>query len=375
MDQRQTDSAEGRLEVAQRYLATTPRPSVDTRVACLRPAGEVAFLHGRSDRASALLEQAAMLLDSSGAGGTLRYYTIESARSDHLRSAGRVREAIELGRATKQGLEALGLAGSTLAVMANSNLVTILSQAGEREEALAISREVLEQLRQADPGAGIHPTLGFNHATELSISGAADSALVWYEAVAASAREKGLVEIERRALMGIARNGARLGDAAKARRAFGRMVMLAHQQGRAVERESLFVAASIAVAEHDTLRAAAGFQQVLRDDGFFDGDRTRRSRAPLLELARLTLGRGRYAEALDLALALRELDMVDSLAATRSADVGQANMLAARAYQGLGRRDSAIAYARAGVTAVTAGLGAGSPAAREAVALLRALTR
>jgi serine/threonine protein kinase len=375
VDQRHTDSALGRLAAARRHLARVRRPALETRVACLRPMGEVAFLQDHYDSASALLEQAAALLDSAGAGGTLRFFTIESARADHLRAAGRVREAIALGRSTKAGLDALGLSGSTLAILANSNLVTILSECGERRDALAISREVLDQLRRADPTAGTHPVVGFNHATELLMSGAADSARLWYEAVAASAREKSIVEVERRALMGVARSSAKLGDVETARRAFARMLVLAHQQGRAVERESLFVASSIALAEGDSLRAASGFEAVLRLDGFFDGTRTRRSRSPLLDLTRITLAQGRAAEGLELALALRKLDLVDSLAAMRSADVGLSDVLAAQAYLRLGRRDSAMAYARAGVTALTFGLGASDPATLEAAGLLASLSQ
>jgi hypothetical protein len=375
VDQREVDSAVGRLALARRHLARVSQPSIETQVACLRPQAELEYLADRPDSASALLERAAGLLDSAGAGGTLRYFSIESARSDHLRSAGRLREAIDLGRSTKAGLEALGLSGSTLAVMANGNLVTILSQGGERREALAISREVLERLREADPEAGAHPVLGFNHATELGMTGENDSARVWFEAVAASARDKSLVEIERRAMMGLARMNARLGDVEAARRAFRRMLQLAHQQGRAVERESLFVAASIAAAEGDTARAAVTFREVLQRDGFFDGKRTRSSRAPLLDLARITLGQNRALEALGLALALRQLDLVDSLAAIRSADVGQADLLAARAYLALGLRDSALVYAREGATALAAGLGASSPLAREAADFLTSLTR
>ena len=375
VDQREVDSAVARLALAQGHLARVSRPSIETRVTCLRPRAELEYVQERPDSASALLERAARLLDSTGAGGTLRYFSIESARSDHLRSAGRLREAIELGRSTRAGMEALGLSGSTLAVMASSNLVVILSQGGERREALAISREVLARLREADPEAGTHPVLGFNHATELGMTGENDSARVWFEAVAASARDKSLVEIERRAMMGVARMSARLGDVAAAKRAFRRMLELGHRQGRAVERESLFVAGSVAVAEADTAAAAVAFREVLRRDGFFDGRRTRASRAPLLDLARITLGQGRAREALGLALALRQLDLVDSLAALRSADVGQADLLAARAYLALGRRDSALTYARQGSTALNAGLGASSPLAGEAADLLRELTQ
>jgi tetratricopeptide (TPR) repeat protein len=344
-------------------------------VTCLRPAAEVAYVHEHPDSAADLLAQAAAVLDSAGAGGTLRYYTIESARADYLRSAGRVREAIALGRSTTAGLHALGLGGSTLAVVANSNLITILSECGERAEALAIAREVLEQLRQADPAAGPHPVVGFNYATELSLSGITDSALAWYEAVAASARAKSIVEVERRALMGVARSNARLGRVGDAQRAFRRELELGRQQGRAVARESLFVTASIVLAAGDSSQAASDFQAVLRRDGYFDGRRTRQSRAPLLDLTRITLGRGRWLEALGLARSLRDIDTIDSLAAVRSADVGLANLLIAQAFSGLGREDSALAYARAALTALSAGAGPASPASREASALLASLDR
>lgn len=375
VDQREVDSAAGRLDLARRHLVRVSRPSVETQVACLRPQAELEFLAERPDSASALLERAAKLLDSTGAGGTMRYFSIESARADHLRAANRLREAIALAKSTRDGLEALGLSGSTLAILANSNLVTILSEGGERREALAISREVLGRLQEADPGTGPHPVLGFNHAVELNLNGETDSARIWYEAVAASARAKSLAQIERRAIMGAARMSARLGDVAAARRAFRRMLELARRQGRTMERESLFVTATIALAEGDTGRAAEGFRAVLRRDGFFDATRTRTSRAPLLELVRITLGQGRAREALELALALREIDLVDSLAASRSADVGQANLHVARAYLALGLRDSALAYARDGAAAIDAGAGRSSPLAAEAAELLASLTR
>jgi serine/threonine protein kinase/tetratricopeptide (TPR) repeat protein len=373
VDRREIDSALARLAAADRLLRAVRRPTPETRVTCLRPAAEVANVQERFDSAEALLKQAAGILDSVGAGGSIRYYTIESARADYLRAAGRMREAIALGQSTRDGLQALGLGGSTLGVMANSNLVTILSECGERQEALAIAREVLEQLRQADPTAGAHPIVGFNYATDLNLGGFTDSALVWFQAVAASARAKSIVEVERRALMGVARTSAHLGRVQDAQRAFGRMLELARQQGRAVQRESLFVAASIAVAMGDSSRAAADFESVLRLDGYFEGRRTRFSRAPLLDLARIALGRGQPAEALAFARSLRQISMVDSLAAVRSADVGQADLLAARAFVGMGRPDSATAYAQTALVALTAGAGPANPATHDASELLASL--
>jgi serine/threonine-protein kinase len=373
VDQRQVDSAIARLAIARGQLRAVPHPSPESRITCLRPDAEVTFVQDHYDSAAGLLQQAAGLLDSIGAGGSLRYYAIESSRADYLRAAGRVREAIALGRSTRDGLEALGLGGSTLAVIAASNLVTILSECGERLEGLAISRQVLAKLREADPSAGAHPIVGFNHATELALYGATDSALAWYQAVASSARAKGIVEVERRSLMGVARADARLGHIAAAEAALDRMLQLARQQGRAVARESLFVSATIALGRADSSRAAATFERVLRQDGFFDGTRTRKSRAPLVDLTRIVLGQKRSAEALTLARSLRDIDLVDSLAATRSADVGLADLLIARAYVGLGRQDSALTYARAAVVALTAGAGPASTTTRDASLLLAAL--
>jgi serine/threonine-protein kinase len=375
VEQRQTDSAIVLLAAADRQLRAVQRPSADTRVTCLRPAAEVAQVQERSDTAVALLQQAAAVLDSVGAGGTLRYYSIESARADYLRAAGRVREAIALGRSTWHGLQGLGLGSSTLGVIANSNLVTILSECGERQEGLAISRDVLEQLRLADPRAGAHPIVGFNHATELALSGTTDSALIWFQAVAASARAQGIAEIERRATLGMARATARLGRVQDARRAFAHMLELSRQLGRPTQRDSLFVNASIEVAAGDSARAVADFERVLRLDGYYEGRRTRKSRAPLLDLTRITLAQGRWAEALQRAYALRQIDLVDSLAATRSADVGQADLLIARAYAGVGSVDSAALYAKAALTALTAGAGASNSGTSDAATLLASLGR
>jgi hypothetical protein len=107
----------------------------------------------------------------------------------------------------------------------------------------------------------------------------------------------------------------------------------------------------------------------------FCGTRTRRSRAPLVDLTCIVLGQGRPAEALALARSLRDIDLVDSLAATRTADVGLADLFLARAYVGLGRQDSALTYAPAALAALTAGAGPASPATRDASLLLASLAR
>jgi serine/threonine protein kinase len=374
-EQRQADSAMRELERVRVRLASVTQVDPETRVNCLRPAAELAYQQQQLDSAAALEGQAAAILDSIGAAGTLRYYTVESERASYVRAAGRVREAITLGQSTRDGMKSLGLGGSVLASSVNNNLAETLFERGERREGLDILREVLEQVRQADPTSGVHPVVGFNYASQLAADGAADSALFWFQAVATSARAKSIAEIERRAMLGVARNSARLGRTADARRAFARMLAIAREQGKPVPRESLFVTASIALAEGDSARAASTFEQVLRQDGYFTGKRRRTSRAPLINLTHIALGRGRPGEALTFARALREMGMLDSLAAFRSADVGEADLLAAYAHAAEGRADSAKAYAQSALAALSVGAGPAHALTQETAALLDSLAR
>ncbi|HUF35633.1 MAG TPA: hypothetical protein VMN37_06765, partial [Gemmatimonadales bacterium] len=174
--------------------------------------------------------------------------------------------------------------------------------------------------------------------------------------VAATARARSILEVERRATIGVGRISARLGRLAEARQALGRILAIARDQNRPAHRESLFVAASIALATDDTGRAIRDFDGVLREDGWHDGRRSLHSRAPLVDLAWIVLPAD-PARALAYARGLREVALVDSLAEVRSMDVGEADLLAAHAHAALGFPDSALRYAGAAVTALAVGAG------------------
>jgi hypothetical protein len=310
---------------------------------------------------------------ANGDSGTLQFYTVEFELADQLRHAERVREAIPVNRANRAGLESLGLDGSILASSVTDMLALMLDQTGEHQEARELHRGVLEQTRAADPNAGVHPTVGFNYASSFAITGQLDSALAWYEAVAASARDKHLSEVERRALMGIARTSARLGRVRPARAAFARMLTVAREEQKPVPRESTFVAATIARAQGNLPQAEDGLIALLRQYGWFDGKRTPAMRAPLVELAQLELQRGNDTAALAHARAIREVVTVDSIAELRSADLGEADLLEARAYAALATPDSARRYAKAALAALRIGAGEESPTTREAKALADSL--
>ncbi|HYC34087.1 MAG TPA: protein kinase [Gemmatimonadales bacterium] len=370
---RQDDSAAAALRQGQVLLAGLSRADPEAEVACLPVAAALVALAGHPDSAVALIHLAMARLDSLGAGHSIRYYMTQTSLSTYLRRLRRPHEAVEVDRALRAGLARHGLDGSVLSASVNNNLAIALFEAGERREGIAILREVLEQTRQADPEAEVHPVVGFNYASELATMGEPDSALVWYRAVASTAAARSLQQLERRAMVGVARASAHLGRPAEARRAFARVLALADKQGKAFPRESLFVTASIALAEGDTLGAVAGFEAVLRADGLAQGTQFLGSRAPLADLAVIELARGRPARALEHARALRELVKADSLTEVRSADVGRARLFSARAFAMMGAADSARAHARAAVTALTVGLGPDHLWTREARALVDSL--
>jgi hypothetical protein len=129
------------------------------------------------------------------------------------------------------------------------------------------------------------------------------------------------------------------------------------------------LAASLALARGDTVGAGQLAQQVLTAYGFFDGKDARRLRATALVAAEGALAAGRPADAVDLARRARDIATVDSLAALRSAAVGEALLLEARALVALGDATGAGRAAGRARVALDVGAGTSHPAAVRAAQL------
>ncbi len=371
----QVDSGNAVIARAKAMMSGSRKLDPDARVACLLSEGILLDLAKKTDSAIALERTALALLDSTGRRGNLEYYVVQTELADLLRSVNRVREAVALDESSRAGLTALGLDNSLLASSVNNNLAQVLLERGERARGLTILRDVLEETRAADSTREVHPVVGFNYASQLFAAGQLDSALYWYAAVAKAAQTSRNLEVERRALIGIARTKARLGDPVGAKRALARVLEIAHKMGKPTTRDSLFVSATIALAERDTMRASSTFESAIREDGFFNGKRTLTSRAPLLELIHIALARRAPQQALDYARVLRGLVLTDSVAEFQSADVGEADLLAARAHAALGASDSASHYARAAFKALSTGAGTNHRLTLEAKAAADSLSR
>jgi tetratricopeptide (TPR) repeat protein len=367
-----TDSA--RVVLAGRRATAEEGADADARAGCLLIAALLLQADKQHDSASVFGRWTLALLDSAGRHGTLEYYVAQTELADILRAQGRVREAIALDDSCRVGLAALGLDGSLLAAGVNNNLAQVLLERGERARGIAILRDVLEETRRADSTGEAHPIVAFNYGSQLMAAGQLDSALYWYSTVARNAQSGQNLDVERRALIGVARVSSKVGDIPRARAAFQRVLVLGRRLNRPTARDSLYIAASIALAARDTAGAVRLFDAVLREDGYYSQP-TPRSRAPLLELARIRLARGEPAQGLEYARVLHRLGLTDSIAQFQSADVGEADLLAARAFAALGSADSAAWYARAAVAALTVGAGATNPLTLQAEALADSLAR
>jgi hypothetical protein len=143
---------------------------------------------------------------------------------------------------------------------------------------------------------------------------------------------------------------------------------------RPTDRDSLILTAGIASALKDTAGAVVLLEGVMTLDSVLVTRQTnRRSWSALRTLTPLLLSGGNAERARTYAQVMRQIADTDSLTATRSADVGLADLYLARAFAALSMPDSARVWASAARTALRAGAGVAHVHTREAEALLAAV--
>ena len=344
------------------------------RVTCLL-AGAKLFDEGHvADSALMLTRHAIAILQNAGRGNTLQMISARSALAGRLSSLNRAREAVTELQLQQQGLSNMGLGGSVTSTAVLANLTNAQSALGERSLVLPVLREVNERLSAADSATGINPVTGFNFAAELLADGQTDSALVWYRAVAVSAAKRGNRVVEGRALFGVIRSLAALGRGTEAAPVLARYLTMTRNLQRPVERDSLILTACISAAMRDTVSAVVILERVMVLDGVLASPpTTRKSWTALRTLTPLLLSQRAPERARTYALLMRRIADTDSLTATRSADVGLANLYMAQAFALQGMRDSARVWANAAQTALRFGAGVRHAQTREAETLVNAL--
>ena len=375
---------ERRFEDAWRVLREAEplaRASGDLGVqaGCAATRSIVADDEGRSEDALRAAREAVALRDRLGSG---RSATLSSPLDQlailaaALESADRPREAAEIYRRVLAAMDSSGRGGMLSRAITYHNLAIVLGRLGERADAERGFHEVMERFARNDRSGQVHLLVVTRYAEAALAQGRADSAVKYFDLVHRQARADASPYWERRSLYGLAQAQVRAGRVEAARAAHRRLVELHGADIPLRPTEDLIpdprlLAASIALANGDTAAADAQLVRVLRELGFFDGREQRRLRPVALQAGECALALGRPAEALDLARRARTIAAVDSLAATRSAAVGEAQLLEARALLALGDATAAEEAARRALGALRIGAGPAHAQTAQADSLLR----
>lgn len=368
------ESAQRQLVRAEAVVAGTTAAAEVDRVACLLARARLFPRTAAIDSTLIVYRRVVAILDSTGRSNTLQMVAVQSLLAGHLGSRNRGREAIAVLERQQDALTRLGLAGSFASTGVMANIATERGPLGERAAILPIWAQVNARLMAADTAGGINPTTGFNFASELLADGQADSALVWYRAVAASAAKRKDPVIESRAQFGIVRSLSSLGRGVEAAPALTQYLAMLRALKRPVDRDSLILSAGIAAARQDTASAVIMLEGVMTLDGVLLAPQTtRKSWSALRTLVPLLLSQGRAERARTFATVMRQIANTDSITTTQSADVGLANLYLARAFAALSMPDSARVWARAAHTALRVGAGPAHATTREASALMNTL--
>ena len=169
----------------------------------------------------------------------------------------------------------------------------------------------------------------------------------------------------------------RLGDISGARRSAERFDRIAAHRPRWSSDDQLtdprVLAALLALPAGDTARAHDLVVQALTSAGYFSGKRRKIFRSSLILAAETALALRHPAEALRYARDARAVVTLDSLTETRSAYVGEARLVEARALLASGDSAGARSTLARSVEALRTGAGPAHPLTREAERLLATL--
>jgi len=127
------------------------------------------------------------------------------------------------------------------------------------------------------------------------------------------------------------------------------------------------------MARHDAAAARTDVEDVLRDQGYFDGKRRRVFHAALVLAAEAALSLHEPTAALRYARDARAVSALDSATVPRDAFVGEAQVVEARALLATGDTVSARQALDSAVTELRAGAGNAQARSVEAARLLAAL--
>jgi serine/threonine-protein kinase len=365
------DAARRTLRGADSLLRAMPDP--DAEATCLVAFAVLDNEVGDGEQGLPAMRRALFILDSLGEVGNLDYDGLLATFAGSLDRQGHHRAADSVYLRSIFLMDSAGNGETMDRAIVEHDLAVSLAHLGETAEAERLLQDVLTRIARSDPTAHLPSQPLIHYAQTAYDNGKSDSAVKYFTILAAQATQEGNGYWQGRALFGLAQAQLQLGELAAARkttarfRSLGSNVKLTNTDDHIVDARIL--EARLALASGDSATAYARTGEVLRDRGYFDGERRSTFRAALMLASAAALGAHETERALALARDARGTAMLDTLADSRSAYVGAARLAEGRAL--LVRGDSAGARAMLDQARVALSWGGGPkhPLAREAEAI------
>ena len=370
------DEAQKMIDSAQSMLRATPNPRVE--VTCLQSLADLENEAGpKHDRAVPAMRRALFIRDSLGETRDMTYVGLFSTLADALDHQGKHREALVMYDSAMKLLDRTGRGETMTRVIVQHDHALALLDLGESAAAEKSLHDVLWRLAGSDPSGPLpqQPLIHYAHAALFDWH--VDSAARYFALIAGQAAQEKNDYWEGRGLFGLAQAQLRLGDISGARRSAVRFDRLAVHRPRWSSDDQLtdprVLAALLALQAGDTARAHDLVVQALTSAGYFNGKRRKIFRPALILAAETALALRHPAEALRYARDARAVVTLDSLTETRSAYVGEARLVEARALLASGDSSGARSTIEQSVDALRTGAGPAHPLTREAERLLATL--
>ena len=368
--------SEGRYDDAYRAIdasLTTLRAQPDPRVevVCLQTLADLENEAGpKHERALPAIRRALAIRDSLGETRDATYVGMFSTLATSLDEAGKHREAIAVFDRGLAMLDGSGRGETNDRVVMLHDAAIEYVNLGETTTAERMLHEVLERLVRSDSTAPL-PNQPLIHYAHMALyDGHADSAAKYFAVLARQGAHDHNSYWEGRGLFGLAESQLRLGERAAARQTtarFRQVVALKPIQSSDDQvTDPRMLDALGAAASGDMPTANAQSVALLRAVGYFNGKRRRVFRATLILAAESAIAIGRPNDALRYARDARDIATLDSLTEQRSAYVGEARLVEARALLALGDSAGARAALARAIPALRTGGGPEHPSTREA---------
>jgi tetratricopeptide (TPR) repeat protein len=300
--------------------------------------------------------------------------------ADGIGALGRTRDAVRILDSAIGLLDRSGRGEQVARMIYQHDKAVRLVELGETDRAERDLHETLRRAMANDPSGRVHSQPLIHYAEVALQQSHADSALKYFGMLYSQGLRDGSRYWRGRSLFGLARAQLRLGMVGEARKTMAefRQVAADFPELRRTD-DHLPVTTSLeghlALTLGDTVSAYRRFLAALRENGYYDGKRKKQLRAVALLVGETALAIGMPDTALRYAREAAATSAIDSLTETRSARVGEARLIEARALLAMGDTANARELLARALGALQNGAGDDDPRTRRAAELTTRLAR